>query len=224
MNFALKPYLLILTAALLFSSCTAVYINENHRAPGFVTEQIAGKSITLIATPQVAVREFVKTYYAAYPQDSLFTQDILLRLQNTLSPLQVGSTVLTNFQVDGAALQVNSLNAAEIEKASHVFEQINSDYIFNISNILVGNRVETSYAAGAGPGGASTQTSTEFCVVAFDVQIWDRNSKTKVLEFVTTGESSVSFFMFESALKDALDKAVIHASEFIKTGTTVFNK
>ena len=206
---------------ILLNSCTNIYINEISRTPGFSIEMSKSKKFVAVASNELLLNEFFKTFNKKYSNNRAFINDYLQQFE-----LKVKSeNVITSLVADQSEKWdiIRSYNAAlDNPKAiDDLFNDCNADYIIYLSKFEISNRVDMRTTT-TGPNTAPMTSSIEYCIVKVRYQIIDKTNRKRVLEFESKGEAGVMLFAFEKALNDAIKRSIEYAAAFLKSGKKEF--
>lgn len=205
---------------LMVMGCSRTYVYEKFREPAFDPTSISNRSMVMFGPTQINLTEFKKTYHNVYESDSAFVDDILKRFKNSVISNQLTDKCRIHEPFDGSFLNTQTFDMERIQNVNQILSNLHEDFILSVSEIDLGNEIE--YTHSSNPQGMPQTTSTENCVVRLKIQIWDKSKKTKMLEFESYGKEPVSFFMFETAMNHAMDQAVDHAAQYLKSGKIKF--
>ncbi|WP_299162467.1 hypothetical protein [uncultured Tenacibaculum sp.] len=199
------------------NSCmpTRHYINNVVKNGEIMNSKI--KSILIAGHENVQLNNFTKTYKKNYENDKAFLKSYLnefvtqIRQNNKSSNFEIDTTTNWDVLIEG----YNANNQAEINSLF-----INSDkrYLLYFKNFTINNRFVSSYSPGFGPGSFGHHNTTEFCVVTAKVIVYNIKEKKQILEFDSTGESSVFMFDFTKTLLKAKTRSIENVIEYITTG------
>jgi hypothetical protein len=201
-----------------FSGCTRtrVFPRVGHSAEA-QSEIQSGKTLLLI-NGDVSLTEFTKTYRDKFKSDYEF-QDYIKSL--------VDRHLKSKYSIGG----VNTSFYTEFQKGGHYIadylrmkkDKITSEGFSNvllIDRLAVGNEVTSSTMTGA--GGMTTTSSSESALVTARFQVVSMNELNTISDFTVMGTSSVSFFMFETALLGACKNMVKRTDEYLAKNKVKF--
>ncbi|NVK53302.1 MAG: hypothetical protein HWD85_10245 [Flavobacteriaceae bacterium] len=210
MKNGLRKVFTLCVGVVFFTSCIAKKHYVNQVIKKETIEELASKTVVVTVADNVDLKDFKKTYKKNFSDDKVFAKSYTDAISIALKNNRVFSSV-----------QIGKVNNWDFLK-----ENSTTDYIIDIPFFEINNRIETTRVVTGGPnnfGGMQT-TSTEYCVVNVKVVLYDMKKKKRVLEFLSTGESSVFFFDFTKALQKAKERSITHIVNYLKSGKTEYDK
>lgn len=190
---------------LFFNSCIVKkhYVNQVVKKEN--VENLKLKTIVVTASDNVDLKDFKKTYKKNYSDNKVFAKSYLddaslaLKMNGIFSNVKVG----------------------DINDWDSLRESSNSDYIIDFPYFEINNRVEITHNSSA----VGMQTSsTEYCVINVKVVVYDVKKKKRIIEFLSTGESSVFLFDFTKTFQSAKERSITHIVNYLKSGKTEYTK
>ncbi len=218
-----KNTLLTVICVLLFTSCVVKkdYVNNIIKEGDITNPQ--EKIVLVTGFENIRVNNFTKTFEKNFSTDSLFVDAYINEFITEAKKNNIYSDYLVDVSSNWEELN-KGINADRFV-LNDLFTNSNADYMISFSNFEITNRVETSYAPAVGPnGGAGTHTSIEYCIINVEVIIYDTKTQRKILEFVTTGESSVFLFNFTKTFLRAKTRSIKHIINYLKNGQVTYTK
>lgn len=211
----------ILGIQFLMFSCTSVYVSEIYKSQDLKSNLDNSKTALIVGNDAVSLNDFIKTFNKKYNQKRNFVNDYLkiyagnLRASKIFGQVSIDTTSHLDF--------INSISSTQeqLKTVDSLFTNTSAYYLIVISDFDISNRYET-IMMGGGPNMPMTTSSKEFCIMKSRFQVYEIKTRQKVLEFVSTGESSVFLFAFESALIGAMNNSIDHSVTYLKTGQTKF--
>jgi hypothetical protein len=211
MNRKLQLVLITIIVGFSLTSCKVSkdYVEHISKKEDFIAPKT--KKVVIIATDEVRVNEFQKTFEKNFPEKSDFSLSYLNDFSNELKISDVFSSV--------------SVDTSNTTYASSNKE--NADYVIHFSNFEIKNRVEWNSTGGMsmnGSVGMNTTTSIEYCIITIKVEVYDANTDKEILDFVTIGEASVFLFNFTKTLEKAKERSINHIINYLKSGKVTYEK
>ncbi|MGL1934354.1 MAG: hypothetical protein OCD01_05020 [Fibrobacterales bacterium] len=213
-----KGIVALILILVVLSGCTRtrVFPRVGHGIEG-ESEMQSGKTLLLI-NGNVLLTEFQKTYNDKFKSDYEFHDHLKMLVERHLK---------SKYSIEG----FNSSFYSEFQK-SHQYindylkerkDQITSEGYTNIlliDKLIVGNEV-TSSTHSNGMGMTST-SSSESALITARFQVIPMNDIKPVADFTVMGTSSVSFFMFETALLGACDNLIKRTRDYLAKNKVKF--
>ncbi|MBL8025889.1 MAG: hypothetical protein JNL74_05740 [Fibrobacteres bacterium] len=188
----MKKIIGILSALILFSGCSTSRFSISFQEPGFNIATLKTTPIVIVGGPTVTLKEFKKSYNNVYNSDAAFMIDLTRKLWNGFGA--AGFDVSTNNSIEA----YNSIQ----NPSSNFTTKNNAKIAICIRNVTIDEVIQQGAAQ---PGMPATRTSS--CSIDIFADIIDLSSG-KLLTSLSAGENAgVSFFAYETALRDAIDKA-----------------
>jgi hypothetical protein len=208
-----KTYLVLIIAVSLlsFTSCkvSKQYVQHISKKAEIVAPQT--KKVIVIATDDVRVNEFSKTFEKNFKSKRDFANNYLYDFSNKIN----SKYIYDNVSIDISNSTYDSL------------KNKNTDYVIHFSNFEITNRIEWNNSGGIGMngmGGMNTSTSVEYCIINIKVEVYDAKTDKEILDFVAIGEASVFLFNFTKTFEKAKQRSIDHIINFLKTGRTEYEK
>ncbi len=208
-----KTYYFLAATLFVFSfmSCkvSKSYVEHITKKEDFVTPKT--KKVLIVASDDIRVNEFQKTFVKNFPEKSDFAISYLNDFSKKLNNNDVFSSVF----IDTSNTTYESSNKE------------NADYVIYFSNFEVTNRVEWHNSPGMnmnGVGGMNTTTSVEYCVINVKVEVYDAKTNREILDFVAIGEESVFLFNFTKTFREAKQRSITHIINYLKSGKVTYDK
>lgn len=194
---------------------TKHFINNIHK-----TEKVLkSESMLIVANKEVTVNSFKKTFKKNYESNEVFLKSFANDFKSSLN----SSNLYTNLVID-LSDKWKALSEGYSKKNNDIINNLltktDKKHLLYLKGVTIDNYVSSTYSPGFGPGSMGTHNSTEFCTVSVTVVIYDVKAMKQVLEFESTGESSVFFFDFTKTLIKARDRSIENAIKYLKTGKT----
>jgi hypothetical protein len=185
-------------------------------------ESSSNKTVLITGVENIQLNNFVNTYEKNFPTDSLFVDSYV----NEFITLADNENLFAEYIIDihPSWEELNKGINADKTLLDELFTYSEADYIINFSNFEITNRVETTYNPGIGTNGVGTHSSVEYCIVNAEVMLFDVKEQKRILEFVTTGESSVFLFDFTKTFLKAKTRSIEHIVNYLKSGKTTYVK
>ena len=170
------------------------------------------KKVVVIATDDIKVLEFTKTFEKNYEEQADFSSQYLTDFSNKVKARKVFGDV-----------------TYDISKGSYAsLKSTDADYVIHFSNFEITNRYESRQSVNMGGmnaiGGMNTSSSVEYCVINVKVEVYDTKNDKEIIDFIAIGEASVFFFNFTTALEKAKDRTIEHIINYLKTEQTTYEK
>lgn len=195
---------------LIFTSCitTKHYVGQIIKKEDL--DNPTKKSVVVTVSDNVVVRDFKKTFEKNYKDNDGFVSSYLGEVTYELHK----SNLFLNVDKRG-------VNNFEVLK-----EETSADYIIDFPFFEINNRVEVTHTASSNPNnfGGTQTNSTEYCVINVKVVVYDVKKKKRIIEFLSTGESSVFLFDFKNTFNQAKKRSMHHIINYLKTGKTLYEK
>jgi len=217
--------LFLLGTLTFFTGCfPSVVITKEYSDPEFILGKLTkNDSIGVYVGNNVNVKEFVKSFDSEYKTQNNFVNIITKSIADTMKKVVGSVGVKVSDKSFGNNIIAINYNPQIYTKMISSFDSCRYNYLFIVKSIEIGNEVQSSPTYSApGPYGTSTTYgggSVESCVVKLSVELWDVSSKKKVIVYTAQGEDGVALFMYGSALKSAVRKAVFNSLKYLKDGT-----
>ena len=204
-NTLLKAFVLCI-GIVLFASCIVSkhYVGQIIKKDDI--DNPSKKSVVVTVSDNVVVRDFKKTFEKNFKNNDGFVSSYLGKFTYELQK--------SNLFLDVDKKGVNNFESLK--------ETSSADYIVDIPFFEIDNRVEVTHS-GSLNGGMQTN-STEYCVIHVKVVVYDVKKKKRIVEFLSTGESSVFLFDFKNTFNQAKKRSMIHIVNYLKTGKTQYDK
>ena len=206
---------------LFLNSCTKIYINEISRTPGFSIDMAKSKKFVVVASNELLLNEFYKTFNKKYSNNRAFVNDYLQQFELKANSQKVVSSLTSDKSENWDVIRSYTASLDNPKSIDALFNDCAADYIVYLSKFEISNRVDT-HTTNTGPNSAPMTSSHEYCIVKVRYQIIDKNTRKRVLEFESKGEAGVMLFAFEKALNDATERSIEFAVSFLKTGQKEF--
>jgi hypothetical protein len=211
----------------ILSACTKIFINEISKSPNLKFLE-SSKTVLVVGTDGVALNEFIKTFNNRYKQKRDFINEYINSFGGKLSEGRVFTNVKSDTSTCWSLIKSFAGAKEDFNVIDSLFQRCSSDYILNISNFEVKNYTRTTTSSRPAYGGSGgtvmTSSSTEFCVVLAQFQFIDKKTRKNLMEFRSTGESSVFLFAYDLALENAIKSSIDHAIAYLKTGQIEFRR
>lgn len=221
--------LFILPVIFFFASCIpALSYRSDYNAEGFNVKQLKGSSVRLYVNPTVDLLEFKVSFASEYKTEKKFISKFVDELKDTLSKSMIIST--DSLEKIEEIFQEQLAPNQKDEKVRASLEKINEQYFIMISKIIISNSYNSTsatYSPGVrvstpgGPmtvgGGMSGGGKIENCVVTINAEIWSVKEMKKVSRFSAFGDKGVFLFAFGTALKAAVNDAIINFCKYFKS-------
>jgi hypothetical protein len=170
------------------------------------------KKIVVIATDDIKVLEFTKTFEKNYEEKADFSSQYLTDFSNKVKARKVFGDV-----------------TYDISKGTYAsLKSTDADYVIHFSNFEITNRYEWRQSGNMGgmngTGYMNTSSSVEYCVINVKVEVYDAKNDKEIIDFIAIGEASVFFFNFTTTLKKAKDRTIDHIINYLKTEQTTYEK
>lgn len=193
-----------------FTSCSVSkhYVNQISDV-GYKLETKT-KKVVVSGSDNVRLNNFKKTFNKNYPNKEIFAKSYA----EEFSVMAKNNAIFSKVELD----RLDIWNSGK--------ENSSADYIIHFSDFEITNRIESRHSAPtAGNNFGSMQTtSVEYCVIHVKVVIYDVKNKKEVLDFISTGESSIFFFDFKKSLAKAKSRSITHIINYFKSGKTLYKK
>lgn len=194
---------------------TKHFINNIHK-----TEKVLkSESMLIVVNPEVVINSFKKTFNKNYESNEVFLKMYAIDFQSLLKANNLYSKVAIDLNNKWKAFS-EGYSKKNNDIINNLLTKTDKKYLLYLKGVTIDNYVSSSYSPGFGPGAMGTHNSTEFCTVSVTVVIYDVKAMKQVLEFESTGESSVFFFDFTKTLIKARDRSIENAIKYLKTGKT----
>lgn len=201
-------------------------IFSSYNSKGFAITQLKGSNVRLYVTPVVDVLEFQNSFRSEYGSRSKFDSLLTSRVKDILT--KVATTSIDSSNETEKIFLDKSLPEEKVENAKEVFESANENYFIGIKEIVISNSIKTNpinispsttistpggnVTVGGMPSGGGT---SESCVVSVQVEVWSVKERKRLTEFTAVGQSGVTFFAYGTALKNAVNEAILSLSNYI---------
>jgi hypothetical protein len=211
---AMKKKLQLFTFSLIcicfFTSCNVSkhYVNQisniGHKL------ETKTKTVVVSSSDNVRLNNFKKTFNKNYPNKEIFAKSFA----EEFSAMAKNNAIFSKVELD----RLDIWNSAK--------ESSNADFIIHFSDFEITNRIESRHSAPAAGNnfGSMQTTSVEYCVIHVKVVIYDVKNKKEVLDFISTGESSIFFFDFKKSFEKAKARSITHIINYLKSGKTLYKK
>jgi hypothetical protein len=197
----------------------AIKIISDYNSDGFAITDLNKTTARIFVKTNVEVLEFKKSYENEYATsarfDSAFGSQLAASLNKVMNISSVDTNELANLFID------QSFSDDRIIKVKGIFESAKENYFLGIKKVIISNKTTNSPGAYTPPttmstpggsvsfgGGTTGGYTSEDCVVTARVEVWSVKEKKKVCEFTSIGKSTVTFFAYVTALKDAVKDAI----------------
>ena len=219
----MKKNLLWFAIALLsFTSCIVKkdYINRVVKEGNF--ENFQNKTVLVTGFENIRANNFINTFEKNFATDSLFVDSYI----NEFITEAIKTNLFAEYVIEVHPIldELNKGINADKEVLDEVFTNAETDYILSFSNFEITNRVETTYNPAVGPHGVGTHSSVEYCILNAEVILYDVKEQKRILQFVTTGESSVFLFDFTNTFMKAKTRSIQHIVNYLKSGKVTYTK
>ncbi|WP_299669383.1 hypothetical protein [uncultured Polaribacter sp.] len=205
-----KQLLLLVIITILVTSCkvSRQYVQHISKKADIVAPKT--KNVIVIATEEVTVNEFKKTFEKNFAEKRDFSLNYLNEFSEKLSASYLYADV---------SIDTKNSTYASVNKE-------NADYVIHFSNFEITNRVEWRNTGGMGMNGVGGMqtTSVEYCIINVKVEIYDAKKNREVLDFVSIGEKAVFLFNFTKTLQEAKERSIDHIINYLKSGKTEYKK
>lgn len=201
-------------------------IISRYNSKGFSITQLKGSNVRLYVTPVVDVLEFQNSFRNEYGSRSKFDSLLTSRVKDILT--NIATTSIDTSNETEKIFFDKSLPEEKAEKAKAVFESANENYFIGIKEIVISNSIKNdpiNYSPSttiSTPGGKvsvggmpSGGGMSESCVVSVQVEVWSVKDRKRLTEFTAVGQSGVTFFAYGTALKNAVNEAILNLSNYI---------
>jgi len=188
-----------------FVSCGPMLkIQSDYQSEGFAMNQLKGKNVKLFVNPGLNILDYNKSFENEYQTEKKFnifiTSKIMKRLTKSMS-ISIGDT--NDFPVVFNESLAPNLKDAQVKE---YLVKATEDYIIIINKIVISGSINFG-----GMGG-----NTEQCAVTIKADAWSVKENQKVLRFSAFGNKNVSFFMYGTALKGAVDDAMTNFCSYFE--------
>ena len=207
-------------ALLFLTSCSNTYIYEISKSHEFNLNPDNSKTAIIFGSEDIVIEEFVKTFNNNYKENRDFVNDYISLLSDKLQNEKVFAQAKPDLSNQWSTIRSYSSEKQDLVMIDSL-HNLNADYIINVSNFNISNRVVTRTNFGGSNMPAST-SSTEYCIVKARFEISDRKTRKNILEFYSKGESTVFLFAFKAAFNNAMKNSIDHAVSYLKTGKKEF--
>jgi len=211
----------ILGCAMLLSGCSKTYISVISKSPECNLSSGDLKTATVVGVDGLSLNEFTKTFNKKYRQNRDFIDEYINLVTNKLQMGKLFAQVKFDNSRQWGLMKSFAGMKEDFKIVDSLFTNCSSDYIINVSNFEISNRIQ-SFTSYGGPNMSMSSSSTEFCVINAQFQVIDQKTRKSILEFKSTGEGSVILFAFEAAFKNAVANSIDHAVAYLKTGKITF--
>lgn len=219
----MKKNILFITIILCFlTSCVIKKDYINNVVKEGVVETSKGKTILITGLENIRVNNFTKTFERNFATDSLFVDAFINEFITLAEKEELFAEYIIDIHPSWEELN-NGINADRVI-LNDLFANSETDYIINFSNFEITNRVETNYNAPVGPNAVGTHSSIEYCILNAEVMVFDVKKKKRIVQFVTTGESSVFLFNFTKTFLKAKTRSIKHIINYLKSGQVTYTK
>jgi hypothetical protein len=205
----------ILGIQIFFSACSNMVIYEISKSQNFKLLPESKKTVTIVGCEDISLKEYVKLFNKKYSRKRDFVDDYISSLSNKLK----SANTFSQIKFDLSPLWCSIKPYSNIRYNENVLDSLlnncNTDYIINISDINVTNRIEYGRMNG---GRALHMSITEFFMIQTSYQVIEVKSRKKILEFVSVGESAIFLFPCQSSLSAATRRSISNAITYLKTG------
>ena len=214
-----KIKLISILFSIFIFSCADVYVQPDFDETEFNVSNLKNKKILIIFSKKIKVSEFIESVKSKFgTNDSclkFITASIFDSLKTNLkvSSIYLGDSRYSNFS------ESSQPKAELIDVIKTTEEKINPEYLLVFSEFSVGNKKVTVDYVGS-PGGPST---SEWCLIRYDVEIWDLKKRKKMGTFSNEGSRQVHMLFFETTMISAIENSVYHLVRYLKTGEITFS-
>lgn len=216
----LKFFFGLLFSISILTSCTKTYVYLVSNP--YDLKSLIHKSVTVVATDELLLKGFIKTFNEKYLNKRIFATNYVTLIKEQLS---LGNT-FSRIDADTSDTWhlINSFAGSKEEFViiDSLFSKNNSDYVINVYNFELSDRLLNN--AGADADGNTMTTRKEIAAVKARFQVIDRMSRRPILEFESSGEKAVSFFNYAATLEKAMRTSLEHAVRYLQSGETKFKK
>ena len=160
----------ILTILILFSGCTKIYISVISKSHDINADKT--KSAIIVGTDGIALHEFTQTFNKRYQHKREFINDYVSFFKDKLLTASIFNQLNADTCSQWSLVKSFAGSREDFKIIDSLFTNCHADYIINISNFEVSNRMQ-AYTSGGGTNSTMSTYTTEYCVVNAQIQIID---------------------------------------------------
>lgn len=173
------------------------------------------KSVTVVGLNRVFIHNYEKTFHKNYKNDVDFTNAIARQFAQALKETSTFQEATYDFSEDWNHVNTMASKTSYLI-VQKLLNECTTDYViildeFELKQILNSN---TTYSGGD-TNNAQMTTTTEIIHLASKVKMFDVKTHDPIIDFDVYGEDEVFLFSYSNSLKDAKDKMIAHALEFL---------
>ncbi|MDB5048765.1 MAG: hypothetical protein JWO30_1836 [Fibrobacteres bacterium] len=217
----------------LLVACADNSAHVNFQNDAFSMKNLKAGRLTLVMPVKVEVTEFKKSFENLFQtQDSCLSymarviSDSMRSMEKHGHGIPATLTYSDAFDHDrnDERMFEETLDPKYAQATDTVFRTSDSKYVLTLKNVAIGetNTSSPGMVTGSTPGGGLTMagsSSSERCLVSFDVDIWDKTRKRKMASVSFSGSCKVVLFAYETALQVAMGDCLRHFVTFLKSGS-----
>ena len=199
-------FFVLCISILLFSSCSGTKEYVSNVVVNKAITNPKAQTIVITATDSLRLNNFTETYKKKYKNNNDFAVSYSTEFSSEVKNNAVFSEI-----------KLTTINQWDSLK-----ENSTADYIIHLSDFEITNRIENrDYSSSSS---YDHTVSIEYCVVNVKVIVYDVKNEKEILEFVSTGESSISFFNYAKSLEKSKSRSIIHIVNYLKSGKTNYKR
>ena len=173
------------------------------------------KTVTVVGIDRVFIHNYEKTFHKNHQNDTDFVNDIARQFADALA----GSSTFHEAKYDFSG-DWNHMNTMASKKSylkiQELLKECTTDYViildeFELKKILNSNTTHS----GSDLNNGQVTTTTEMIHLSAKVKMFDVKTHDPIIDFEVYGEDQLFLFSYSSSLRDAKDKMLAHAIDFL---------